>query len=37
MECTEIFLIIIDDQSGGSIQLSLKIDYEISTNSQHYY
>ena len=34
-EKKEIFLIIINDQSGGSIQkLFLMIDYEISADSQ---
>ena len=32
----EIFPIIIDDRSVGSIRLFPMIDYEISADSQHY-
>ena len=32
----EIFPIIIDDRSVGSIRLFLMIDYEISADSQYY-
>ena len=33
----EIFPIIIDDRSVGSIQLFPMIDYKILADSQHYY
>ena len=31
-----VFLVILDERSGGSTRLFLMVDYKISANSQHY-